>query len=954
MTSDPKSDTMLYSNMKSIITLVDKLRDFKLDNYISLPRITVLGEQSAGKSSILESICGLNFLPRGSGVVTRRPLELRLRHTNIPTPYFVFTKDYPTKKFSKEEEVCKLIEELTDKVAGLDKFISAEPIVLELYSPHVPDLTLVDLPGITRIPVGKQPQNIEAITKNLIRLYCESPDSLILCVIPANIDMSTSDALQFAKQLDPLGSRTLGVLSKIDLMDEGVDCKKVLLNQEIKLTHGFVGIKGRNQREINEKKSVKDSIQTELNFFCRHPIYSTLPSDILGTSSLVAKTSKILYEMIKTALPRIQKEIGEKKKRAKETLEALGDSFPDSDEKKMELVFKLVRAFKESFDQEITGKYFFEDSQSLRSKVQKKKSETITFQVNQIFNDIYHEMTEKNYQVTAEYSDSYIQNAIETYQGDSMPGFQSFDSFLFLITPKLTMLKSPVYEVLEEAKNILETRGNELLDEILKKYPLLLGEIRDTFMKVINKTKMNTQKILDNIIRCEENYLFSNNPEILGSALIKKPITRNMTAREVLANELRFRIDSYYNITVKNMRNTVPKIIGQFLLKKLRDNLEVEILNSLAKKNYCIDGFEESETTSGLRGKTKHELGALTSAENLLINEFGMTFVLAQNINNSQALERSSHGKIEDDQDLVEDIDRMNDDFLNFNLGLIKLGGKQVNFAPIKISERAPVQKVEPVQNQRPIPRQNEPTSQKIEPVYQQPGLQNQTISQNSNTGIQNPQTFKLGAQGANLDKKLTPTPTNPQESINFNKPNVQEQVNFNKPTVLTPQNSNPGTNISSNQQPQQNIGQQSQQRPMTGNQIQPGQQQTSNFPNQQTQNTVIQQKPVQSNQFDINLVSTPSNNQQKPLNTSAQNAFANFGTDRNKSPIKSPGQQIPTFGNNQPSNTQQSNGNQMPVINQQVNSQQTNNQQKPGLNLQKPEDLKQTKPISKVTNLFG
>ena len=79
--------------MRSMISLVDKLRDFHLHEYISLPRIAVLGEQSAGKSSLLESICGLNFLPRGSGIVTRRPLELRMIRAPISEPYFIFPKD---------------------------------------------------------------------------------------------------------------------------------------------------------------------------------------------------------------------------------------------------------------------------------------------------------------------------------------------------------------------------------------------------------------------------------------------------------------------------------------------------------------------------------------------------------------------------------------------------------------------------------------------------------------------------------------------------------------------------------------------------------------------------------------------------------------------------------------------------------------------------------------------
>jgi hypothetical protein len=92
-------DNMLFSNLSTLINLIDKLRDFGLDDYISLPRIAVLGTQSAGKSSLLEAVCGLNFLPRGSGVVTRRPLELRMKQKKkVTEPYFVFDKDYPNKK----------------------------------------------------------------------------------------------------------------------------------------------------------------------------------------------------------------------------------------------------------------------------------------------------------------------------------------------------------------------------------------------------------------------------------------------------------------------------------------------------------------------------------------------------------------------------------------------------------------------------------------------------------------------------------------------------------------------------------------------------------------------------------------------------------------------------------------------------------------------------------------
>ena len=157
----------------------------------------MLGGQSAGKSSVLESIVGLDFLPRGDGVVTRRPLELRLNHTTSEiTPWAKFD-EIPGEKFTDFQKVKETIDFLTDKVCGKSKNIIDKPIVLTVYSHTCPDLTMVDLPGITRIPMAgsDQPDNIEQITRAMATRYVSDSRTIILCVLPANADMSTSDGL---------------------------------------------------------------------------------------------------------------------------------------------------------------------------------------------------------------------------------------------------------------------------------------------------------------------------------------------------------------------------------------------------------------------------------------------------------------------------------------------------------------------------------------------------------------------------------------------------------------------------------------------------------------------------------------------------------------------------------------------------------------------------------------
>jgi hypothetical protein len=136
---------------------------------LDLPQIVVVGSQSAGKSSVLENLVGRDFLPRGSGIVTRRPLILQLTRTE-KEEYAEFLHK-PNVKYTNYDLVRQEIEAETDRRAGKNKGVSAEPILLKIFSPNVLNLTLVDTPGMTRIPVGDQPPDIEDQIRNMIRGY---------------------------------------------------------------------------------------------------------------------------------------------------------------------------------------------------------------------------------------------------------------------------------------------------------------------------------------------------------------------------------------------------------------------------------------------------------------------------------------------------------------------------------------------------------------------------------------------------------------------------------------------------------------------------------------------------------------------------------------------------------------------------------------------------------------
>ncbi len=242
---------------------------------------------------------------------------------------------------------------LTDKICGNDKNIVDKPIVLQVYSNTCPDLTLIDLPGITRIAIAGQPDNIEKITRAMAHRYVSDPRTIILCVVPANADMTTSDGLQMARQLDPKGIRTIGVITKIDIMDRGTNAKRMIMNQEVTLRLGYVGVKNRAQEDIINRIPVQEAIDKERAYFASHPVYSTMPPGLMGCDVLTNKLTKILFTHIKHNLPEIIKEIRQKLKDTETELADLGPPMPSSQSDKMHLLWNMITEFVQTYKNQI-------------------------------------------------------------------------------------------------------------------------------------------------------------------------------------------------------------------------------------------------------------------------------------------------------------------------------------------------------------------------------------------------------------------------------------------------------------------------------------------------------------------------------------------------------------------------------------------------------------------------
>uniref|UniRef100_A0A2K5UT17 dynamin GTPase n=1 Tax=Macaca fascicularis TaxID=9541 RepID=A0A2K5UT17_MACFA len=292
-----------------------------------------------------------DFLPRGSGIVTRRPLVLQLVNATTEYAEFLHCKG---KKFTDFEEVRLEIEAETDRVTGTNKGISPVPINLRVYSPHVLNLTLVDLPGMTKVPVGDQPPDIEFQIRDMLMQFVTKENCLILAVSPANSDLANSDALKVAKEVDPQGQRTIGVITKLDLMDEGTDARDVLENKLLPLRRGYIGVVNRSQKDIDGKKDITAALAAERKFFLSHPSYRHL-ADRMGTPYLQKVLNQQLTNHIRDTLPGLRNKLQSQLLSIEKEVEEYKNFRPDDPARKTKALLQMVQQFAVDFEKRIEG-----------------------------------------------------------------------------------------------------------------------------------------------------------------------------------------------------------------------------------------------------------------------------------------------------------------------------------------------------------------------------------------------------------------------------------------------------------------------------------------------------------------------------------------------------------------------------------------------------------------------
>ncbi|OAV92483.1 hypothetical protein PTTG_05867 [Puccinia triticina 1-1 BBBD Race 1] len=297
----------------SLLDKVDEIRRIGLQDMISLPQIAVVGDQSSGKSTLLEYISGVTF-PKDAGMCTCFATEVSMRPaTEFSSKVFINNQtDSRLSEPKSPEEVAGVIQEakrLFVEAHG-EKAIYDDILTVELNGPGLPILTLVDLPGYIHTHSTGQPESIVQDIENLVEGYLDSPRTIIMAVIPVNRDFETNVAIKHIRRFDPEGKRTLCVLTKPDQVDAGTErgVLEILSGKKMHLSRGYHIIKNKNYEECKAGDSRETTAKKESHFFSRSPWSSISPTQ-KGITSFVERLSDTLNAQVARELPAIKKEI---------------------------------------------------------------------------------------------------------------------------------------------------------------------------------------------------------------------------------------------------------------------------------------------------------------------------------------------------------------------------------------------------------------------------------------------------------------------------------------------------------------------------------------------------------------------------------------------------------------------------------------------------------------------
>ena len=370
------------------------------------------------------------------------------------------------------------------------------------------------------MPIGDQPTDIEKQTRNLISEYIAKPNSIVLAVSPANVDIVNSEALKLARHVDPLGRRTIGVLTKLDLMDHGTNALDILSGRVYPLKLGFIGVVNRSQQDIQGNKTLADALQTERDFFRHHPAYRNM-ANRCGTQYLAKTLNTTLMGHIRDRLPDIKARLNTLMGQTQQELASYGDVAFTGKEHRGSLILQLMTRFASSFISSIDGTSSEISTKELCGGAR----------IYYIFNSVFGNSLE-TIDPTTNLSVLDIRTAIRNSTGPRPSLFVPELAFDLLVKPQIKLLEIPsqrcVELVYEELIKICHTCGSTELS----RYPRLQGKLIEVVSDLLRERLGPSSTYVESLIAIQRAYINTNHPNFLGAAAAMSSVINDKQENE--------------------------------------------------------------------------------------------------------------------------------------------------------------------------------------------------------------------------------------------------------------------------------------------------------------------------------------------------------------------------------------------------------------------------------------
>ncbi|CAH2219118.1 interferon-induced GTP-binding Mx2 [Pelobates cultripes] len=500
-------------------------------------------------------------------------------------------------------------------MAGAGNGVSDDLIRLEVVSPNVPDLTLIDLPGITRIALPNQPKDIGKQIKNMITKYIKRQQTVALVVVPCNVDIATNEALEMAREVDPSGERTLGILTKPDLVDKGTeqDVVNVVLNQTYVLKKGYMIVKCRGQQEIQDKLTLKEALKMETSFFEEHEYFSCLLSEGYATIPLLAeKLTTELVEHINVNLPNLENQIRAKLDEAEEKLKRLGTATPDTDIEKRSFLIEKINLFTNEIKNATKG-----------------EEETINGCLK-LFTNIRRHFSywETTLQTSCAKFPRSLRVDMDTYEsqhrGRELIGFVNFKTFEDIVRKHIKTFEEPAIQKLKEITRIVLSAFSDIASKQFVPFPNLLraAKVRmEDICKVQQQEAENTIRTyfkMENIIFCQDTIYGVSLKDARDKASQPGIFMVQKTQLQLTVDEMAHHTEAYFTSATNRLSNQVPLIIQYFVLHEFANKLQIQMLyltQDLEKLNVLL---QEKQDLSRIRKQLQDKIKRLNAARQRL------------------------------------------------------------------------------------------------------------------------------------------------------------------------------------------------------------------------------------------------------------------------------------------------------------------------------------------------